>query len=300
MACARCAPPAPEMPPAIVLRLCAGLALSAGIGWLAWRRQSLSRSGVIGAILIGTAMFGFGGLAAGLTLIVFFVSSSLLSRLNEGRKRELQEKYAKGSRRDFGQALANGGAAAGLAVAAALAHAAGDGRLSGVLICAMLGALATSNGDTWATEIGALSRTRPRLIMPPWRQVAPGTSGGITGLGTAAALAGAMLIGLTYVGLRGLNLDPEGWQAAGAALTVIAAAEVGGLAGALFDSVLGATVQGIYRDPARDLLTEKANAVDGRPHPLARGWRWMSNDWVNFLASLAGAAVAALIRLAAV
>ena len=288
------------MPPAILLRLCAGLALSAGIGWLAWRRQSLSRGGVLGAILIGTAMFGFGGLASGLSLIVFFVTSSQLSRLNEGRKRDLQEKYAKGSRRDFGQALANGGAAAGLAVAAALAHAAGDGQLTGVLLCAMLGALATSNGDTWATEIGALSRTRPRLITRPWRQVAPGTSGGVTGLGTAAALAGAMLIGLTFVGLRGLNLDPEGWQSAGSALTVIAAAEVGGLAGALFDSVLGATTQGIYRDPAREMLTEKACATDGQPYPLARGWRWMSNDWVNFLASLAGAGVAALIRLAAV
>lgn len=300
MAYARCAPPAPEMTAAIVLRLCAGLALSAAIGWLAWRRQSLSRSGVLGAVVIGTAMFGFGGLAAGLTLIVFFVSSSLLSRLNEARKRDFQEKYAKGSRRDFGQALANGGAAAGLAVAAALGHAAGDGRLTGVLLCAMLGALATSNGDTWATEIGALSRARPRLITRPWQTVAPGTSGGITSLGTGAALAGAILIGLTYVGLRELNLDPEGWQSAGSVLTVIAAAEVGGLAGAMFDSVLGATLQGIYRDPARDMLTEKARAADGQPHPLARGWRWMSNDWVNFLASLAGAAVAALIRLAAV
>jgi len=171
--------------------------------------------------------------------------------------------------------------------------------LSGVLICAMLGALATSNADTWATEIGALSRSRPRLITRPWQQVSPGTSGGITSLGTAAALAGAILIGLTYVGLGGLNLDPESWQSAGAALTVIAAAEVGGLAGAMFDSVLGATVQGIYRDPARDMLTEKANAPDGRPHPLARGWRWMTNDWVNFIASLAGAGVTALIRLAA-
>lgn len=288
------------MPPALILRLCAGLALSAGIAWLAYRRQSLSRSGAFGAILIGTAIFGFGGFAAGLTLIVFFVTSSLLSRLNERRKRDLQEKYAKGSRRDLGQALANGGAAAGLAVAAALAHAAGDTGLSGVLVCAMLGALATSNGDTWATEIGALSRTRPRLVTRPWQEVAPGTSGGVSGLGTAAALAGAIVIGLTFVVLRELKLDPEGWQSAGTALTVIAAAEVGGLAGAMFDSALGATVQGIYRDPVRDMLTEKARAADGQPHPLARGWRWMSNDWVNFLASLAGATVAALIRLAAV
>ena len=287
------------MPSAILIRLCAGLALSAGIGWVAYRRRSLSRSGVLGAILIGTATFGFGGFTAGLTLIAFFVSSSALSHFNEARKRELQEKYAKGSRRDLAQTLANGGATAGLAIGAAAAMGAGQSALSGLLLCAMLGALATSTGDTWATEIGAFSRTRPHLVTRPWQRVDPGSSGGVTGLGTAAALAGAMVIGIIYAGLRALNLDPEGWQVAGSALTVIAAAEVGGLAGAMFDSVLGATVQGIYIDPARKMMTEKSRAADGQPHALARGWRWMTNDWVNFLASLVGAGVALVVRLAA-
>ena len=35
-----------------------GLALSALIGWLGYRRRSLSRSGVAGAIVVGTAIFG--------------------------------------------------------------------------------------------------------------------------------------------------------------------------------------------------------------------------------------------------
>lgn len=281
----------------ILIRLVGGLALSALVGWLAYRGNALTRGGVLGAVLIGTAVFGFGGLTAGLTLIAFFLSSSLLSRYNEHRKRAAHEKYAKGSRRDLAQTLANGGAAAALAIAAAGAHAAGNSGLAGVLLCAMLGALATSNGDTWATEIGAFSRTRPHMVVAPWRQVEAGTSGAISGLGTAAALAGAIAIGLVYAGLRDLGLDPEGWQSAGSALTVVAAAEVGGLAGAMFDSLLGATVQAIYRDPARNALTEKPFGADGSPNPLARGWPWLTNDWVNFIASLAGAGVALLIRL---
>lgn len=287
------------MPGHIPARLAAGLLLSAAIGLLALRRGSLSRSGVLGAILTGTLLFGLGGFSAGFTLIVFFVSSSLLSKFTEARRRTLSEKYAKGSRRDFWQAMANAGVASAFAVGAALASWAGRGDLAGLLVCGMVGALATSNGDTWATEIGAFSRVPPRSILPPFARVEPGTSGGITALGTGAALAGAMLIGITFALLRAVGIDPEPWREAGSAFTVIAAAEVGGLAGAMFDSLLGATVQGLYRDEARGRITEKARDATGKPNPLARGLPWMTNDLVNFLASFIGALVAVLIRLAA-
>jgi len=58
----------------VVPRLVAGLIISALIGWLAYQRRSLSRSGVLGAVITGTLIFGFGGLAAGLLLIAFFLS----------------------------------------------------------------------------------------------------------------------------------------------------------------------------------------------------------------------------------
>ena len=50
-------------------------------------------------------------------LVVFFVSSSVLSHVYEARKSALAEKFSKGSRRDLAQALANGGAAALVAIA---------------------------------------------------------------------------------------------------------------------------------------------------------------------------------------
>ena len=148
------------MPDALLLRLACGLALSAAIGLVAGRKGALTRSGALGAVLIGTLMFGFGGFAAGLTLIAFFVSASLLSRANEARKASLQEKYAKGSRRDFGQAIANGGVAAGLCVAAWLAHASGR---------AASGAAARpdgSRGRPWIPSAGTISSG-------PWSGAAP-------------------------------------------------------------------------------------------------------------------------------
>ena len=54
------------------------------------------------------------------------------------------------------------------------------------------GALAAVNADTWSTELGVLSSGRPRLITS-LKPVEKGTSGGVSLVGTLAALAGAAL-----------------------------------------------------------------------------------------------------------
>ena len=98
------------MPSAIsYLQLALGLVISSIIAWLAYRRAALTQSGAVGAILTGTAIFGFGGLDWGLLLISFFISSSVLTRYKESAKEQVAEQFAKGGARDLGQALANGG-----------------------------------------------------------------------------------------------------------------------------------------------------------------------------------------------
>ena len=66
---------------------------------------------MIAAILLGTVIFGLGGLPWAVLLIAFFISSSLLSRLFFRRKERMEEKFSKGHRRDAAQVLANGGIA---------------------------------------------------------------------------------------------------------------------------------------------------------------------------------------------
>src|SRR5947209_19355634 len=99
------------------LRLLLGLLFSAIIGILAYRRRSLSRSGVAGAVITGTTTFGLGGWSWGLSLIFFFVSSSFLSHFRERDKTGIAtDKFSKGSQRDLGQVVANGGMATLLAL----------------------------------------------------------------------------------------------------------------------------------------------------------------------------------------
>ena len=259
-------------------RILAGLALSTLIGAAAYRRRSLTRSGWLGAILTGTLTFGFGGWTWGLTLIAFFLSSSVLSHVKQQRKQQLAgEKFEKGGQRDFGQTMANGGTGAVLALLYGL-----TGQPI-ALLAFFTGVMATVTADTWATELGVLARGEPRLITT-LRPVAPGTSGGVSGVGMLASAAGALLIGVCVVLL--FRIEHRAWLAG-----IIVVALIGGVAGSLTDSLLGATVQASYRNTHGN-QTERAFDDDGRAHAQLRGWRWMNNDVVNALSSVAGGVIA--------
>jgi len=260
--------------------LVGGLALSLLIGVAGYKRGALNGSGLLGALITGTLIFGLGGWEWGALLILFFISSSALSFYRARDKERLAEKFAKGHRRDLGQALANGGLAASLATLSQL-------RPHPLWFVACAGAMAAVNADTWATELGVLNARPPRLITTG-RRVEVGASGGVTWLGTEASLGGALLIGLT--GGLGLLALGQSWTEAGALLL---AATVGGLAGSLADSLLGATAQAIYWCDACQKETERKVHRCGTQTRQLRGWRWLGNDLVNFIASAVGALVAA-------
>jgi uncharacterized membrane protein len=154
--------------------------------------------------------------------------------------------------------------------------------------------MATVNADTWGTEIGVLSPTMPRLVTNG-QPVPVGTSGGVTSLGTLAALAGGLFIGLVAFVLR---LVENLWQMGQWAWTdfwLLVFAGLGGLAGCFFDSLLGATVQGIYYCEGCQKETESRVHRCGRETRLRRGWRWLGNDAVNFISSAVGGGIAALL-----
>ncbi len=260
----------------MLLRLVGGILFSLAIGGLGYWRGALSASGVLGAVLVGTPTFAFGGWDWGLLLIAFFTSSSGLSRYRAQAKEHVAEKFAKGARRDLGQALANGGMGALLAVASFLWP-------SPLWFAAFLGAMATVNADTWATELGVLSTRPPRLITTG-RRVPAGTSGGVSLLGTGAALAGAAFIGAMAALCAWAAGSPAPWAH-------LLSGAASGLAGSLADSLLGATVQGISYCPACGKETERRVHVCGTPTRPLRGRAWLNNDWVNLLASAVGAGV---------
>jgi uncharacterized protein (TIGR00297 family) len=259
----------------MLLQLLFGFLLAALIGFTAYRAHSLTKSGAWGAFLEGTIIFGLGGWKWAVLLMAFFVSSSALTRLFGKKKASLNEKFDKGGTRDVGQVLANGAIASIFAGLHFFFPAASWTWL------AFAASLAAVNADTWATELGVLSPSLPRLITS-WKPVERGTSGAISLYGTLAAAGGAALIAIL-----GALLGPAGHGWANLEIILIA-----GLLGSLFDSFLGATVQAIYRCPQCEKETEK--------HPLhtcctktvqIRGWSWLNNDMVNLGCALTGAVI---------
>src|SRR5689334_21770876 len=98
-------------------RALVGLLVSETIALVARAARSLTTSGAIAATILGTLAVTVGWNWAAL-LILFFISSTVLSRLGRARKEERTSPIlAKGAERDAIQVLANGGVFAGAAIA---------------------------------------------------------------------------------------------------------------------------------------------------------------------------------------
>jgi uncharacterized protein (TIGR00297 family) len=269
------------------LQLLLGFLLAAAISFLALKAHSLSRSGAAAAGILGTVVFGLGGWSWAFLLIGFFLSSSALSRMFGRRKRGLNEKFSKGHERDAAQVFANGGVA-GVFV---LLHLVFPGTVWPWL--AFAGTLAAVNADTWATELGVLSRRPPRLITSG-KIVERGTSGGISLAGTLASFGGGLFIAMLAV----LFWAPGSTAAAGQALIYLGVISLAGLAGSLLDSFLGATFQAIYTCPTCKQETERHPVhTCGTATSKIRGLTWLNNEWVNLACAVAGGFVAAAIHL---
>lgn len=220
--------------------------------------------------MVGVLVLRGTGWEGGAVLAAFFVSSNLISRV---RPQAMSPGIdPKGERRDHWQVFANGGPAAVGACVGLI-----DTVLGLWLVTATLAAAAA---DTWATSVGMMSRLPPRLI---WlgRIVPPGTSGGMTPLGTVGAAAGALVVAGTGAVAASLPmLLPVG--------TLI------GFFGMVADSTLGALVQGRFRCPACGLASEWPVHRCGAATIREGGMTWLNNDVVNLVATTLAGCLAAV------
>ena len=270
-----------------------GLAAGVGIAVLAYRARSLDRRGALAAAVLGTVVFGLGGLGWAVVLLTFFISASALSKVFKTRKDVVGQDFAKGSRRDAGQVSANGGVGGSLALSFfVLAWITPESRFLPALWLGFCASFAAANADTWATELGVLNPRRPVLIST-FRRVPQGTSGGVSLAGTLAALAGAGLVGLAAVLSVAAGWAPMGGMPLWAQFLVITGA---GLLGSFVDSYLGATVQAVYDCPACEKETERHPLhVCGMETVLKRGLPWLNNDWVNTACTLSAGLLGMLL-----
>lgn len=263
--------------PAAHAELLQSLAISVSFAVLAgWLRAATPAAAVCGGMVcllltesrpwVSTPIqpshpFAASAVHSGLTpLVLLFLLTFASTRL--GRPAKALAGLAESRRgRGASQVIANLGFAALLGPLGAVTHTTGPRislttafpeRALAFWLMPILAALAEATADTVSSEIGQALGGTPRMILT-LQPVPPGTDGAVTGLGTLAGIAAAVLVAGTGVAALGLSSVE--------CLTAFAA----GVAGLFFDSLLGATVE-------------------------RRGW--LGNDLVNFSSTVFAAGVA--------
>src|SRR3989344_410698 len=182
---------------------------------ISYRKKALDKQGIIAGNIVGILIYFFGRAAFSTGLIPFFLIVLFFTLA------EFATRYARLLRkthheiRSIGNILGNSGAAL-----IALVFASPIGFFAAVS-CAL--------ADTASSEIGLLSRKKPRLITS-LKQVRAGTDGAVSKLGNAAAIIGAVAIALIHYAL---------FQD----LKAFAVITFAGVFGMLVDAVLGASLQ---------------------------------------------------------
>ncbi|WP_100333410.1 DUF92 domain-containing protein [Bacillus alkalisoli] len=245
-----------------------GIVFVAVIGYLL---KALSFSGAIGTIIVGCFIsLGFKG--EGLLLIgAFFASSSLWSKIK--KKQKTSGIIQKGSRRDIIQVFANGAIPASLSLVYYLYP-------HEWILVGFITAIAVANSDTWASEIGPFSKTKPIHILT-LRKVEAGTSGAVSNLGTIASFLGSLFIAIIGLLLFEVGYIMAGW------ITLF------GMVGCFLDTIVGATVQAQYTCKKCGQTTELTEHCK-ESTVLTKGIRIVNNDLVNVMAIILATTVSML------
>lgn len=259
-----------------------GVIISLFMSLIAYWKDSLSKSGAIGAIIIGTLVIGGTGWYGFLVLTFFFVTSSGLSKWSK-RKKGLNNKKdyilkrnieAKGDQRDLFQVLANGGLAALTALLYAITS-------YPIWLVMLASSLAAATSDTWASEIGRWSRKPPRDCFS-WKLVEPGISGAVSGLGTLASLIGAFFTALVALPLfifEQVSVQP---------IMLLLIISCSGWFGNWMDTWIGAKWQVRYQCNLCQTKTEQKIHCHSFTKEV-KGIYWIDNDIVNLICTLSAA-----------
>ncbi|MEN3037608.1 MAG: DUF92 domain-containing protein [Candidatus Kryptonium sp.] len=238
------------------------------ISSVSYRLKFLSLNGSAATFLLAVIIFGVGGWKWTVPILTFFILSSLISKIGKERRKKFDLIFEKTSTRDIYQVFANGGIAGIIAIVYHFYP-------NEIFYYAYLASISAATFDTWATEIGTLFSSKPRLITT-LKPVEPGTSGGVSLKGTIGGVVGSILI----------FLSASFWIELGFFKFLIIV--FAGIVGSFIDSFLGATIQAQYKCNVCSKITEKELHCDGIAD-LIRGKKWINNDFVNFVCTTSGA-----------
>ncbi len=242
--------------------------LSLIISILSYKLKFLSSKGAFAVFLLAIVIFGLGGLNWTVPILVFFVFSSLLSKIKRISIKTSEKHLNKFSPRNHLQVFANGGLGGILVIINYFFP-------SQLFYICFVSSIAAVCADTWSTEIGTIKGTKTVDILS-FKVVERGNSGGISLAGTLAGVVGAAIIALSSI--FWLNVKNFYYI-----IFIIFA----GIIGNFSVSILGSSMQAKYKCNVCSEIVEKSFHCS-KSAVLIKGFKWMNNDTVNFATAVIG------------
>lgn len=284
-----------------IVRILCSAVISLSLAIHGKRKNSLSITGAMSAVFVGFVSMAC-GYRFGLILLIFYYSSSKFTKMKEERKRQLEFNYSVGGQRTWVQVFSN----SILATLTSLIYVVffGDAEylitltpshnmisifgfkcdantVQLMLVCAYVAHYSCAAADTWASEIGVLSRSNPRMITSLLlKEVPPGTNGGMSLVGTLASAAGGMFIGafiFAYDLLIYGHLE---------SIFYVLVGLITGLMGSIIDSLLGGLLQATFYSPSRKCIVKLEDVKKVDDAKIISGINVLTNDMVNVLSIL--------------
>jgi uncharacterized protein (TIGR00297 family) len=261
------------------LNILAGLVVVSLFGVASIRMKTVDLSGLAAGFIVGFLIFIFGSWKWFTIILAFHLIAGVFTKYKYESKKMRGAAEEMHGARAWRNVIANGGVAAAFSVMEGVDP-------HPIFLMGFLGAVSTALTDTLATEIGLLYPSAPRLIIN-MKKTKPGTSGAISPLGELAIILGAIAIGLTSWSLTIINLDLQ---------KQLLIALVSGFSGSTIDSLIGATIQSLYKCQICGKITEKRLHC-GKSATHTRGIQFFDNNIVNLVSTAFGAITAIMTYL---
>ena len=243
-----------------------GFSFALIISAISFKLKFLTLSGSIATFVLAFLIFVFGSWGWTIPILTFFITSSILSALREKKNSEVSEYFEKSGTRDFMQVFANGGSGGILVLMNYFFP-------NKIWFLVYSGMISSACADSWATEIGTMSKHKTYDILS-FKKIEQGQSGGVSIAGLSGAFAGSLLIALISV----LMVESVSF-------TFILLITSAGFVSSIFDSVLGSTVQSQFK------CSICGRIIDNKIHCNTfavkySGIKFFNNDLVNLASGI--------------
>lgn len=224
----------------------------------AYKVKSITPDGIVAAFLTAITLYALGGPWIGISLLVFFILGSGVSKLKNQEKIQSELLQEDSGPRNWKQVLSNSLPAC---ILVWLAYIYPEKEY---LLLPAFAVFSAAAADTFSSEIGMMTKGRVFNILNG-KPMASGLSGGVSFMGLGAGILGSILLSVFALPQFGLI-----------GMVIIA---ILGFIGTIMDSIIGVVLQRKYIG-SQGQLQDKPTDLQGKPE---KGLRIITNNAVNFI-----------------